>query len=87
MDVWVITSPLLCLSNRNSVGVKMGGQDNDANYSCLECKNSKQCHPAKHHYDECVERVTAQIDNDGKAKEDCVEECKPIFSSKHIEKL
>ncbi|ROW13462.1 hypothetical protein VPNG_04446 [Cytospora leucostoma] len=38
-----------------------------------ECKNSKQCAPAKHHYDECVERVTAAQDNGG-AKEDCVEE-------------
>ncbi|KAF2020760.1 Non-heme 11 kDa protein of cytochrome bc1 complex [Aaosphaeria arxii CBS 175.79] len=39
-----------------------------------ECRNSKECHPAKHHYDACVERVTSQIDNDGKASEDCVEE-------------
>lgn len=37
------------------------------------CKESKQCAPAKHHYDECVERVTSQQDNGG-AKEDCVEE-------------
>ena len=42
----------------------------------LECSNSKECSPAKHHYDECVERVTGQIENDGKASEDCVEECK-----------
>lgn len=41
-----------------------------------ECKESKQCAPAKHHYDECVERVTSQQENDGGAKEDCVEECK-----------
>lgn len=40
-----------------------------------ECRNSKECHGPKHHYDECVERVTGQIDNDGKATEDCVEEC------------
>lgn len=40
-----------------------------------ECKESKQCAPAKHHYDECVERVTSQ-EADGGAKEDCVEECK-----------
>ncbi|KAL1875858.1 Cytochrome b-c1 complex subunit 6, mitochondrial [Diaporthe australafricana] len=39
-----------------------------------ECKESKQCAPAKHHYDECVERVTSQQENDGGAKEDCVEE-------------
>lgn len=42
-----------------------------------ECKESKQCAPAKHHYDECVERVTSQ-ESDGGAKEDCVEECKSI---------
>lgn len=41
-----------------------------------ECAESKECHPAKHHYDECVERVTKQIDDNGKADEDCVEECK-----------
>ncbi|KAI0839802.1 Non-heme 11 kDa protein of cytochrome bc1 complex [Hypoxylon sp. FL0890] len=40
-----------------------------------ECKNSKQCAPAKHHFDECVERVTAASE-EGEAKEDCVEECK-----------
>ncbi|KAK7737278.1 Cytochrome b-c1 complex subunit 6, mitochondrial [Diaporthe eres] len=38
-----------------------------------QCKESKQCAPAKHHYDECVERVTSQ-EADGGAKEDCVEE-------------
>lgn len=43
-----------------------------------ECKESKQCAPAKHHFDECVERVTAtQDDPDHKGPhEDCVEECK-----------
>lgn len=46
-----------------------------------ECKESKQCAPAKHHYDECVERVTSQ-EADGGAKEDCVEECK--FNSERI---
>ncbi|KAF2003715.1 ubiquinol-cytochrome c reductase complex 17 kd protein-like protein [Amniculicola lignicola CBS 123094] len=39
-----------------------------------ECTESKECSPAKHHYDECVERVTGQIESDGKAKEDCIEE-------------
>ncbi|KAF2657943.1 hypothetical protein K491DRAFT_703191 [Lophiostoma macrostomum CBS 122681] len=39
-----------------------------------DCKKSKDCSPAKHHYDECAERVTGQIESDGKAKEDCVEE-------------
>ncbi|KAK7398663.1 Cytochrome b-c1 complex subunit 6, mitochondrial [Neonectria punicea] len=38
-----------------------------------ECKNSAQCHPAKHHFDECVERVQQQ-ESEGGAKEDCVEE-------------
>ncbi|KAI0204597.1 ubiquinol-cytochrome C reductase hinge protein-domain-containing protein [Astrocystis sublimbata] len=38
-----------------------------------ECKNSKQCAPAKHHFDECVERVTNASDDDGES-EDCVEE-------------
>ncbi|KAI5922795.1 ubiquinol-cytochrome C reductase hinge protein-domain-containing protein [Camillea tinctor] len=38
-----------------------------------DCKNSKVCAPAKHHYDECVERVTnASAEDEG--KEDCVEE-------------
>ncbi|KAF2874520.1 ubiquinol-cytochrome C reductase hinge protein-domain-containing protein [Massariosphaeria phaeospora] len=39
-----------------------------------ECANSKQCAPAKHHYDECVQRVTSQFEEHGKADEDCVEE-------------
>ncbi|KAH8599620.1 ubiquinol-cytochrome C reductase hinge protein-domain-containing protein [Bisporella sp. PMI_857] len=40
-----------------------------------ECKESKECHPAKHHFDECVERVTGASDSDDKAPhEDCVEE-------------
>nr|AFP27256.1 ubiquionol cytochrome C reductase hinge protein [Epichloe gansuensis] len=34
-----------------------------------ECKNSAQCAPAKHHYDECVERVQQQ-ESEGEAKED-----------------
>jgi len=43
-----------------------------------ECKESKACSPAKHHFDECVERVTGA--DHGKAvdkkhpEEDCVEE-------------
>ncbi|CAK7565607.1 MAG: Cytochrome b-c1 complex subunit 6, mitochondrial [Sporothrix epigloea] len=32
------------------------------------CRNSKQCAPAKHHFEECVERV------ENGSKEDCVEE-------------
>ncbi|OTB09554.1 hypothetical protein M426DRAFT_81535 [Hypoxylon sp. CI-4A] len=38
-----------------------------------ECANSKQCAPAKHHFDECVERVT-NASEDSEGKEDCVEE-------------
>ena len=36
---------------------------------------SRECAPIKHHYDECAERVTKQIEEHGKASEDCVEEC------------
>ncbi len=45
-----------------------------------ECKESKTCSPAKHHFDECVERVTGA--DHGKPvdkkhpEEDCVEECR-----------
>jgi len=39
-----------------------------------ECLKSAQCAPAKHHYDECAERVTKQQEENGKADEDCVEE-------------
>ncbi|KAK3937853.1 ubiquinol-cytochrome c reductase complex 17 kd protein [Diplogelasinospora grovesii] len=38
-----------------------------------ECKESKQCAPAKHHFDECVDRVT-NASGDSEVKEDCVEE-------------
>ncbi len=43
----------------------------------VDCANSSECKPAKHHYEECVERVTAaESDEDHKGpKEDCVEEC------------
>ena len=45
-----------------------------------ECMKSQQCAPLKHHYDECAERVTQQQEENGKADEDCVEECmfKPL---------
>ncbi|KAK9453211.1 ubiquinol-cytochrome C reductase hinge domain-containing protein [Dipodascopsis uninucleata] len=43
-----------------------------------ECAESKLCHPFKHHFDECVERVTKAQEEDGyeelEHKEDCVEE-------------
>ncbi|THW49196.1 Non-heme 11 kDa protein of cytochrome bc1 complex [Aureobasidium pullulans] len=40
-----------------------------------ECAKSSECAPYKHHYDHCVERVTKQQEENGKADEDCVEEC------------
>ncbi|MCJ1354232.1 MAG: hypothetical protein MMC33_004219 [Icmadophila ericetorum] len=42
-----------------------------------DCARSAQCAPAKHHFDDCVERVTAQHENPNHKghKEDCVEEC------------
>lgn len=46
----------------------------------IECRNSKQCAPAKHHFDECVERVT-KAEADGDNKEDCVEECMSYLST------
>ncbi|PMD46239.1 Non-heme 11 kDa protein of cytochrome bc1 complex [Hyaloscypha variabilis F] len=43
-----------------------------------ECKESKACAPAKHHFDECVERVTSADHGKPVDKkhpdEDCVEE-------------
>lgn len=49
-----------------------------------ECKNAPACAPAKHHFDECTERVTKAIDEDGEANEDCVEECTYIpYSARH----
>ncbi|GAP87031.2 hypothetical protein SAMD00023353_2501150 [Rosellinia necatrix] len=39
-----------------------------------ECRASKQCAPAKHHFDDCVERVTNASDDEEGEKEDCVEE-------------
>lgn len=42
-----------------------------------ECKESKACAPSKHHFDECVERVTGEDESTDKKhpNEDCVEEC------------
>lgn len=48
--------------------------------SITECAESKECHSAKHHYDECAARVTGQIEENGKADEDCVEECKLLLT-------
>ncbi|GAB7340521.1 hypothetical protein MBLNU457_6940t1 [Dothideomycetes sp. NU457] len=39
-----------------------------------DCTKTKECSPLKHHYEHCVERVTAQQEEHGKAHEDCVEE-------------
>ena len=41
-----------------------------------DCLKTAQCAPLKHHYDECAERVQKQEEENGKAEEDCVEECK-----------
>ena len=46
-----------------------------ANTPCTECLKTAQCAPLKHHYDECAERVQQQIDDNGAAEENCVEEC------------
>ncbi|KAK9475346.1 ubiquinol-cytochrome C reductase hinge domain-containing protein [Dipodascopsis tothii] len=43
-----------------------------------ECAETKVCHPFKHHFDECVERVTKAMEADDyeeqEHKEDCIEE-------------
>lgn len=36
---------------------------------------TQECAPLKHHYEECAERVQQQVEEHGKAQEDCVEEC------------
>lgn len=41
-----------------------------------DCEKTPACRPAKHHYDECVERVQAKEEGTHHGpKEDCVEEC------------
>ena len=47
-----------------------------------ECAKSAECAPHKHHYDHCVERVTKQQEENGKADEDCVEECEYCAASR-----
>lgn len=47
----------------------------DRSDKTTECAKSAECAPHKHHYDDCVERVTKQQEENGKADEDCVEEC------------
>lgn len=58
---------------------KINGSNVDAETDELaECARSAQCGPYKHHFDDCVKRVTAKEEageNKGQ-KEDCVEECK-----------
>lgn len=43
-----------------------------------ECAETTQCHPFNHHFHECVERVTKEMEEDGYEekdyKEDCIEE-------------
>lgn len=60
------SSEILC---RHRSGLEFQHAD-----ASTECRNSPQCAPAKHHFDECVERVQQQ-ESEGGAKEDCVEEC------------
>lgn len=48
---------------------------NCANTQPPECMKSKKCASDKHHYDECVERVTKAQESDEPSKENCVEEC------------
>ena len=52
-----------------------------------ECMKSQQCAPLKHHYDECAERVQQQQEENGKADEDCVEECKLRILEEPLEAL
>lgn len=57
----------------------------DMSDTTTECANSSECAPAKHHYDHCVERVTKQQEENGKADENCVEECEYcLVSSKQL---
>lgn len=46
-----------------------------------ECKETKACAPSKHHFDECVERVTGAEEGKKYANEDCVEECELLPAS------
>lgn len=43
-----------------------------------ECANTTACKPFNHHFHECIERVTKELEEEGYAekdyKEDCVEE-------------
>ncbi|MBE3050276.1 hypothetical protein IMZ48_48820 [Candidatus Bathyarchaeota archaeon] len=39
------------------------------------CKEAPVCAPAKHHFDECTERVTKATADGSAPTEDCVEEC------------
>lgn len=59
-----------------------------ANVLFTECKESKACAPFKHHFDECVERVTgAEVGQANKKgpHEDCVEECKYCSIANNIQ--
>lgn len=39
-----------------------------------ECIDSKECAGAKHHYEDCAERVMAAKETEQGTNEDCVEE-------------
>lgn len=67
MDGWI-----------QAIGGSQAIESTEANLKFADCAHSTHCAPYKHHYDECVERVTQQQeDPDANGpKEDCVEECK-----------
>jgi len=54
--------------------VSIDAETGEGANSTTECKESKACAPIKHHFDECVERVTGNADEKA-PHEDCVEEC------------
>lgn len=70
--------PAIAVSTRPVAESANATQQYRANtFPSPECAKSAQCAPAKHHYEECAERVTKQHEdpNHKGPKEDCVEEC------------
>ncbi|XMA15659.1 hypothetical protein WAI453_008450 [Rhynchosporium graminicola] len=68
---------MLRSSTRKRERILAGGLLDICRISTSECKSSKACSPAKHHFDECVERVTGAHEHSTDKKhpdEDCVEE-------------
>lgn len=77
----MLPHPILCLCFASSPSAAFEHAERGPRHAnrltrIPECKQSKECAPAKHHYDECAERVTAaQEAGAAGATEDCVEEC------------